>query len=284
MAADDLVLAAIASKLITPSTVTQTATPNNPPTQSVGLTAEQLNAIANAVRSGVETGLSNLQLPAINVAPPEVNVAPPQVNVPPAQVQLPENLQVSFTDEEFARFAAAIKQAEVTPSSRQVQNRFLQIANTAGTTINTLAGGAPNGSYPNMVLVNSIQFTENVVLIGIVLSVSMLNTGTEPMGVYAAKVSSSLVNLSPGADASQRTTDIYLSLLTHNNSTGVTNAPASRTSSIAFSPGAAPVRFKSNEQIGIYACSQNIATALLAADLSVYYLPEDMTAQNAIGG
>lgn len=262
MADGDLLLSALAAGLLkSQSTQTQTGTP--PPSGGgvsvAQFSPEQIAQLANAI--------SQIQIPA-----PQVSVPAPVVNVPPAQA--------TISDEQISRIISASRQDA--PISRKVENRFLQISNITGTTINTLAGGAPNGSYPNIVIIDKIQFVENVDIIAVVLSVSMLNTGTEPMGVYAAKVQQDFLNLVPSSDPTQRSTDIYLSLLTHNNSTGVTNAPASRTSSIAFSPSTAPVKFKSGQSIGIYACSQNIATALVAADLSVYYIPEDTTANNAV--
>lgn len=249
-------------------------TPTTPPTNTTGagITQEQINQLSGAIGNAVESAVSQIQIPA-----PVVNIPP--ISVPPAQVQIPDTIQANISEAQLARIVDSIQASGVQQGvkMKQVQNRFLQIPNTAGTTINTLAGGAPNGSYPNIVLIDTIQFTENVNLIAIVLSVSMLNTGTEPMGVYAGRVQGNLLNLTSSSDPTIRATDIYLSLLTHNNSTGVTNAPASRTSSIAFSPTTAPVQMKSGQSIGIYACCQNIATALLSADLSVFYFAEDMS-------
>lgn len=265
----DLLLAGIASALLKntkPATGPVTTPTGSTPTAS--FTSEQLDQLAGTIAGAVRS----IEIPA------------PVVNVPPANI--PANIQAVLSSEQISQITTAIQSAGAGQSvkMKQVQNRFLQTPNLAGTTIHTLAGGAPNGSYPNIVLVDSIQFTENVNLIAIVLSVSMLNTGTEPMGLYAARVQSPVINLTSQPDPTIRATDIYLSLMTHNNSTGVTNAPASRTSSIAFSPTSAPVSMKSGQSIGIYACSQNIATALMTADLSVFYFAEDMVNANAGGG
>lgn len=264
----DLILAGIASALMksakpAPGPVTN---PTNPAPGTFQFTAEQLDQLAGTISQAVRS----IEIPA------------PVVNVPPAVI--PDSVRAILSPEQISQITSAIQGAGAGQSvkMKQVQNRFLQIPNTTGTTVHTLAGGAPNGSYPNIVLLDSIQFTENVNLIAIVLSVSMLNTGTEPMGLYAGRVQGNVLNLTSQPDPTIRATDIYLSLMTHNNSTGVTNAPASRTSSIAFSPTTAPVSMKSGQSIGIYACSQNIGTALMTADLSVFYFAEDMV--NASGG
>jgi hypothetical protein len=258
----DLLLAGVASALMR-NAKPATGTVTTPPAESGPVTAqfssEQINQLSGTIASAVESAVSQIQ-----------------ITIPESQITIP-SVQANLSDDQLAKLTNAIQSSSSSVKMRQVQNRFLQIPNTTGTTINTLAGGAPAGSYPNIALIDTIQFTENVNLIAIVLSVSMLNTGTEPMGVYAGRVQGGLLNLTSSPDPTIRATDIYLSLLTHNNSTGVTNAPASRTSSIAFSPTSAPVQMKSNESIGIYACSQNIATALLSADLSVFYFSEDMT-------
>lgn len=268
MAGEDLVFAGVASALLRNAKPASTTTPPTGSSPTVSFTAEQLDQLAGAVAEGVRS----------------VQIPTPVVNVPP--VTIPESIRATLSPEQISQITSAIQNAGAGQAvkMKQVQNRFLQTPNLAGTTIHTLAGGAPNGSYPNIVLVDSIQFTENVNLIAIVLSVSMLNTGTEPMGLYAARVQAPVINLTSQADPTIRATDIYLSLMTHNNSTGITNAPASRTSSIAFSPTTAPVSMKSGQSIGIYACSQNIATALMTADLSVFYFAEDMVNANAGGG
>jgi hypothetical protein len=266
MSQGDLLLAGIASAMMKSAT-SATATPSGgtPTTGSspvtATFTAEQIDQLAGALTEAVG----------------RIEVATPQVT-------LSGNIQATLSPEQVSQITNAIASAGVSGSvkMKQVQNRFLQTPNTPGTTIHTLAGGAPNGSFPNIVLVDSIQFTDNVSLIAIVLSVSMLNTGTEPMGIYAGRVQGNVLNLTSPADPTIRATDIYLSLMTHNNSTGFTNAPASRTSSIAFSPATAPVRVPSGQAIGIYACCQNIATTLLTADLSVFYFVEDTT--SAVGG
>ena len=278
MEGDLLLASAIAGLLKAQTPATPPATTTSTFTQQgvqVGITSDQINQLSSAIGNAVQDAVSQIQIQA-----PQINIPP--IEVPPAQVMLPDSIQASLSDAQIARLVDAVSSsASQGVRMKQVQNRFLQIANTAGTTINTLAGGAPNGSYPNIVLIDTIQFTENVNLIAVVLSVSMLNTGTEPMGVYAGRVQGNILNLTSSLDPTIRATDIYLSLLTHNNSTGVTNAPASRTSSIGFSPTSAPVQMKSGQSIGIYACSQNIATALLTADLSVFYFTED-TSRDAI--
>ena len=149
-------------------------------------------------------------------------------------------------------------------------------ADFTGSQINALVAPSATSSYPNIIRLAQIQFTQDVNLIGIVLSASLLNTGTEPMGLFVARDTGLIINFATQPDPTVRAQDIYLSILTHNNSTVGTNAPASRTSSIGFSPKTGGILFKSATSISIYGCAQNLASALVTGVLSVYYIPVPM--------
>lgn len=243
-------------------------TPNIPPTNTTGagITQEQINQLSGAIGNAVHDAVASIQIPA-----PQITIPP--IDVPPAQVQIPDTIQARLSDTQITQIANAVAQPKSTEPIYDILNRSVQVSFTgAGMHASVSPSSA---SFPNIVLLNQIQFIQDVRLVGIVLSASLLNTGTEPMGIYACRATGNIINLDPPADPTIRANDIYLSIITHNNSTVGTNAPASRTSSIGFSPKVSAVLMKAGSSIGIYGCSQNIASALLAGVLSVYYTTED---------
>lgn len=283
MASDDLILAAIASKLIQPKTATQTGTPQTPPAQPVGLTNEQLNSIAGAVRSGVESGLSNLQLPAINVQPPEVTVQPPEVNVPQTEITFPPNLAVRFSDDELARLASAIRPQNV-PKSNIYQRTILIDIGTATVPNSTFV----NAEFPAGVKVASFDFAQQSSLIGVTLSASIVNTFTKPCGFFAALSNTDRLNF----DATPYTTtaevgkpktpdsQILLSVFTHQNSTPTTINPNTRAAAISFGLDNAVTLVNSQTTLSLYAFQTiNAGTGLgepgqlMSAILTAYYIP-----------
>ena len=261
-------LANILSKETARANATATSgTTTSAPAQQVsgGITQGQIDQLSGAIGNAVQDAVSQIQIPT-----PQINIPP--IEVPPAQVMLPDSIQASLSDAQIARIASAIS----TSSSSQVYdilNRSVQVSFN-GAQMNSLTP-INSASFPQIVLLNQIQFIQDVRLVGIVLSASLLNTGTEPMGIYACRATGQIINLNPPTDPTIRANDIYLSIITHNNSTVGTNAPASRTSSIGFSPKVSAVLMKAGSSIGIYGCAQNLASALLAGVLSVYYTTEE---------
>jgi len=252
MAGEDLVFAGVASALLrnakpAPATTTTQPTGSSP---TVSLTSEQLDQLAGAVAEGVRS-----------------------VEFPAPVVSIPQNLSVSLPESQIQRIAQAVS-VPGTEKPLDILNRSVQ-ADFTGAGIHALVTPA-SASYPNLVRLASIQFIQDVTLVGIVLSASLLNTGTEPMGLFVARDTGLIINFATPADPTVRANDIYLSILTHNNSTIGTNAPASRTSSIGFSPKSGGILFKSASSVSIYGCSQNVASALLTGVLSVYYIPVPM--------
>ena len=249
----DLLLAGVASALMR-NAKPATGTVTTPSTESGPVTAqfssEQIDQLAGALVQGVRS----IEIPA------------PVVNVPGI-------LQATFSDSQIAQLAGSITSPVEKPLD--ILNRSVQ-ADFTGAGINALVAPSATSSYPNIIRLAQIQFTQDVSLVGIVLSASLLNTGTEPMGLFVARDTGLIINFATQPDPTVRAQDIYLSILTHNNSTVGTNAPASRTSSIGFSPKTGGILFKSATSISIYGCAQNLASALLTGVLSVYYIPVPM--------
>lgn len=259
MADGDLLLSAIAAGLLrSQTTATQTGTPTTttPPasggTVAAEFSQEQIAQLASAIREQI----SQIVIP---------ETPAPVVNVPP--------IQATISDDQISRLASSISGASKQDAVFDILNRSVQV-DVTGSNIHSLVAPA-SGSYPNLVRLGTIQFIQDVRLVGIVLSASLLNTGTEPMGIFAARDTGPIINFASPADPSVRANDIYLSIVTHNNSTVGTNAPASRTSSIGFSPKAAAVLMRAGSSISIYGCAQNLLSALLTGVLSVYYTTEE---------
>jgi len=268
MEGDILLASALASILKNQTAKAGVTTPTAPPTNTVnaGITQEQINQLSGAIGNAVESAVSQITIPA-----PQITIPP--IDVPPAQVQFPSSIEARLSDAQIAQIANAVAQPKSSEPVYDILNRSVQVSYT-GAGMHALVSPS-SASFPNIVLLNQIQFIQDVRLVGIVLSASLLNTGTEPMGIYACRATGNIINLTPPDDPTIRANDIYLSIITHNNSTVGTNAPASRTSSIGFSPKVSAVLMKAGSAIGIYGCGQNLASALLAGVLSVYYTTEE---------
>ena len=260
MEGDLLIASALASVLSRETAKTTGTTTNAPSPVSSGITQDQINQLSGVIGDAVQGAVSQIQIPA-----PQINIPP--IEVPPAQVMLPDSIQASLSDAQIARIASAI--SSPTPQLFDILNRSVE-TDITGAGIHALGAG----SYPSIVKLVEIEFIQDVRVVGLVLSVSLLNTGTEPMGLFACRGQGNTINLTPSADPTIRASDIYLSIVTHNNSTVGTNAPASRTASIGFSPSTSAVIIKAGASIAIYGCAQNTASALLTGVLSVYYTTE----------
>jgi hypothetical protein len=262
MADGDLLLSALAAGLLRNQTAAQTQTQTGaPPSGGVSIaqfSPEQISQLAAAIQQGIAS------MPAPQVNLPEINV--PEISIPP--------IQATLSEEQISRLEQAVSSSGKTDDRvYDILNRSVQV-DVTGQGIHNLVFPA-SGSYPNLVKLGSIQFIQDVKLVGIVLSASLLNTGTEPMGIFAARDTGNIINFASPADPTVRANDIYLSIVTHNNSTVGTNAPASRTSSIGFSPKAAAVLMRAGSAIAIYGCAQNLNSALLTGVLSVYYTTDE---------
>jgi|694.fasta_scaffold46852_2 hypothetical protein len=150
----------------------------------------------------------------------------------------------------------------------RILNRTFQ-ASTNGATINTGA----TALWPVLRRIGTFSFDVDSACLALVMSSSLLNTGTGVMAVAAARGESEFLNLTPPVDPRIAATDVFLTQLTHLNSTAATSAPASRTTAISFSPSVAVIEFKSGDSISLYAAADNLATALITSSLSIYYIP-----------
>jgi hypothetical protein len=240
----DLLLAGVASALMRnakPTTGASVTSPTGSGPVTAQFSSEQIDQLAGALVQGV----SNIQLPV-------------------TQVQFPSSLQATISDEQIAR---------ITSNQPGQDNRVFDILNR--TVQSNVSGLDVNTPYPSIKLLDQILFIQDVRLVGIVLSASLLNTTSNPIGLFCARVTNNIINLQSQADPSIRASDIYLSLITHNNSTVGTNAPASRTASIGFSPKVSAITMKSGSSIGIYGACEADGTALMTGCLSVFYVTEE---------
>lgn len=150
----------------------------------------------------------------------------------------------------------------------KILNRTLQVS-TNGGVLNTGASAL----YPVFRRVATYSFDVDSAVLALVLSSSLLNTGSGVMGVAIARGDSEFLNLTTPSDPRVAATDVFLTQITHLNSTIATSAPASRTTAIAFSPSVAVIEFKSGDNISIFAAADNLPTALISSILSIYYIP-----------
>jgi len=150
----------------------------------------------------------------------------------------------------------------------RILNRTIQ-----GTTTGVLLNATLPSAYPVFTRFATFSFDFDSAVIALVLSSSMVNTSLGVMAVIAARGDTENINLTQVPDPRFAAADIFLTQLTHQNSTLATTAPASRTTAVAFSPSVAVIEFKSGDSISVYGAADNDATALMAATLSIYYIP-----------
>lgn len=249
MPAEDLVLAGVASAILRNPLPSSTATSTTPTGSSptVSLTPSQIQQIAGAVADGIR----GLDVPA-----PVVNVPAPVVNVPP--VQFPANLQVQFGDAEIQRLAAAMQGP--TGTSRLIETRILTL-DTDGTAVNAV--------FPTLRRLVTYQFTQSYNLIALSLSCSIANTTTNVAGLFVGRDLGAQVNIQQQSDT-QVASDIFISQLTHQNSTITTIAPLSRTNTIGFSGDRQFIQIEGGSRLALYGCGDNDANNLYAAVVSLH--------------
>jgi hypothetical protein len=195
---------------------------------SAQFSSEQINQLAGAIMQGIST------------------LQAPQINVPPAQVQFPSDLQLSFSDAELGRIATAI--AGTTQTSRLIETRVMTL---------DFDGGAVIGSqFPTLQRMSAYEFTQDYYLVASTLSCSIVNTSTPVAGLFLARDLGPVINIDQTSE-SQTASDIYISQLTHQNSTPTTIAPLSRTNTIAFGGDTQFIRVQAGTRIALYACGTN---------------------------
>ena len=226
----DLLIAGVASALMRSATnKPATGTVTTPSTESGPVTAqfssEQIDQLAGALMQGV----GNIQLP-------------------PAQVQFPSNLQLSFSDTELARIAEAIKPKPIEQVSRLIETRVMTLS---------FDGSAIVASqFPTLQRMSAYEFTQDYYLVASTLSCSIVNTSTPVAGLFLARDLGPVINIDQTSE-SQTASDVFISQLTHQNSTPTTIAPLSRTNTIAFGGDTQFIRVQAGTRIALYACGTN---------------------------
>ena len=262
----DLLLAGVASALMR-NAKPATGTVTTPSTESGPVTAqfssEQLDQLAGALVQGV----GNIQLP-------------------PAQVQFPENLKLSFSDEELQRIGNAVKGGS---GEEKIKSQILQRSILIDIGIGTTPDATfVNAEFPAGIKVASFNFAQEAGLIGITLSASIVNTFTKPCGFFVALADASRLNFdtTPYTTTAQvgnpKTPDsqILLSVFTHQNSTALTINPNTRSSAISFGLDSAVTIVNSQSTLSLYAF-QTINPAnglgeagqLMSAIMTAYFIP-----------
>ena len=250
MEGDLLIASALASVLSRETAKTTGTTTNAPAPVSSGITQDQINQLSGAIGNAVQDAVSQIQIPA-----PQVNI--PDINVP--QVQFPSNLQLSFSDAELERMASAI--SAKSSVIKQIETRVLTL-DVAGTAVAT--------SFPLLKRLVTYQFTQDYNLVAGTLSCSIINiNATEISGLFLGRDLGEQVDIGQQSDT-QTASDIYISQLTHQNSTATTIAPLSRTNTIAFGSDTSFIPIQAGTRLAIYACGANEANNLYTAVINLH--------------
>jgi len=241
----DLLLAGVASALM------KSAKPaGGSPTSSGPVTAqfssEQIDQLAGALMQGIR----NIELPT------------PQVQVPPAQVQFPDNLKLSFTDAELERISTSIAGKSRIP--KLIETRVLTL---------DVDGNTCFADFPTIKRLLSYQFTQSYYLVAVTISCSIVNTDTAVAGLFFGRDLGPIVNIEQQSDT-QTASDIYISQLTHQNSTVATIAPLSRTNTIAFSGDQQFIQIQAGSRLALYGCGTNNSNNLYSAVINLHVLAE----------
>jgi hypothetical protein len=195
---------------------------------SAQFSSEQINQLAGAIMQGIST------------------LQAPQITVPPAQVQFPSDLQLSFSDAELGRIATAI--AGTSQTSRLIETRVM--------TLDFDGSAIVASQFPTLQRMSAYEFTQDYYLVAATLSCSIVNTSTPVAGFFLARDLGPVINIDQTSE-SQTASDVYISQLTHQNSTPTTIAPLSRTNTIAFGGDTQFIRVQAGTRIALYACGTN---------------------------
>ena len=246
----DLLLAGVASALM--RNAKPATGPVTPPTGSGPVTAqfssEQIDQLAGALMQGIR----NIELPT------------PQVQVPPAQVQFPSNLQLSFSDAELARIAEAIKPKPTEQVSRLIETRVM--------TLDFNGSAIVSAQFPTLQRMSAFQFSQDYYLVASTLSCSIVNTSTPVAGLFLARDLGSIININQQSDT-ETASDVFISQLTHQNSTATTIAPLSRTNTIAFGGDTQFIRVQAGTRLALYACGTSDANNFYTAVANLHVTP-----------
>jgi len=167
-----------------------------------------------------------------------------RIEIPPAQVSFPPNLQLAFSDAELARIAQAIAGASST-QTKLIETRVLT-ADFDGSILT-------NSIFPTLQRVTSYQFVQDYYMIASTLSSSIVNVGPDVAGFFFGRDLGEFVDIGQQSDT-QTASDIFISQITHQNSTLTTIAPLSRTNTIAFGGDNVFVPVQAGTRLALYAC------------------------------
>jgi len=238
----DLLLAGVASALMRnakPATGTSVTSPTGSGPVTAQFSSEQIDQLAGALVQGV----GNIQLP-------------------PAQVQFPENLRLSFSDTELERIATAI--AGKSQTSRLIETRVM--------TLNFNGSAIIGAQFPTLQRMSAYEFTQDYYLVASTLSCSIVNTSTPVAGLFLARDLGPVIDIDQTSE-SQTASDVFISQLTHQNSTVTTIAPLSRTNTIAFGGDTQFIRVQAGTRIALYACGVTDADNLYTAVANLHITP-----------
>jgi hypothetical protein len=147
-------------------------------------------------------------------------------------------------------------------SRATIESRML-IAQTTGASINV--------TFPTIKLLAAYQFTKDTGLVGLTISSSIVNVSTGVAGAFVAQGQGNLINMTQSAPDSIPA-NIFISQITHQNSTNTTIAPAARTNSLAFGEATSIIPMRAGSTIAIYGslADDGGGLNLFAAALSIY--------------
>jgi len=239
MAQGDLILAGIASAMMKSATPAAATPPGTPGTGSSPVTAtfsaEQIDQLAGALTDAVG-----------------------RIEVPPAQVSFPSNLQLSFSDAELARIGAAVAGSGAQP--KLIETRVLTL-DADGTTVNSV--------FPTLRRLVTYQFTQSYQLVALSLSCSIVNTQAQVAGLFVGRDLGEFADIGQQSDT-DTASDIFISQLTHQNSTLATIAPLSRTNTVAFSGDKQFIQIQGGSRLALYGCGDANAGNLFSAVVNLH--------------
>lgn len=120
-------------------------------------------------------------------------------------------------------------------------------------------------AFPSLTRIGSSTFQEEVGIIGIQFSISIVNPADAVAGLFVCE--------NTGEDISANgARNVYLSQFTHRNSDSGIYTPMARSSSIQYGPYSA-VKIESQGGVGLYACAADNSDVALAGVVSIFYVP-----------
>jgi hypothetical protein len=99
-----------------------------------------------------------------------------------------------------------------------------------------------------------------------------VNTSTPVAGLFLARDLGAVININQQSDT-ETASDVFISQLTHQNSTPTTIAPLSRTNTIAFGGDTQFIRVQAGTRLALYACGSNDANNLYTAVANLHLTP-----------